>query len=130
MNMSKLAAGTGLALILILSACDGDAGNDGGETKRVVAANPFVDRLKGLNELDRGLALRRAIQDSRQRCKKIEQSGYQQDYKNMSMWVASCSDSGEWALFIAPNGDVQVRSCKDVKTLRLAECRLPNQTAS
>jgi hypothetical protein len=125
--MKKLAAGTGLALILMLGACDGGSGNGGGETKKVVAANPFVDQLKGLSPLNQGLALRRAIQDSKQRCKKVDQSGYQQDYKNMSMWVARCSDSGDWALFIAPNADVQVRSCKDVKTLDLPECRSPEK---
>ena len=130
--MKKLAAGTGLALILMLGACGdgGGAGDGGGNTKKVVAASPFVDQLKGLSEPNQGLALRRAIQDSKQRCKKVDQSGYQEDYKNMSMWVARCSDSGDWALFIAPKADVQVRSCKDVKTLDLPECRFPAKPAA
>jgi hypothetical protein len=124
--MLKLAAGTGLGLMLLLGACDGGS-QGGGNTRKVVAASPYVAQLKGLSELNRGLALRRAIQDSRQRCKKVDYSGYQEDYKNMSMWVARCSDSGDWALFIAPNADVQVRSCKDLKTLKLAECRFPEK---
>ena len=128
--MLKLAAGTGLGLMLLLGACDGGSAGGGGNTRKVVAASPYVEQLKGLSELNRGLALRRAIQDSRQRCKKVEYSGYQEDYKNMSMWVARCSDSGDWALFIAPNADVQVRSCKDLKTLKLTECRIPDKASA
>ena len=126
--MSKEAAGTGLALMLMLGACDGGAEQGGGNRTKMVAANPFVDQLKALSKPNQGLALRRAIQDSRQRCKKVDHSGYQEDYKNMSMWVARCSDSGDWALFIAPNADVQVRSCADVKTLGLPQCRFPAES--
>jgi hypothetical protein len=34
----------------------------------------------------------------------------------MKMWVAHC-DSGDWAVFLAPTGDVQVRACKDIPKL-------------
>lgn len=125
--MVKLAAGAGLGLMLVLGACDGGGEESSRGTTKVVAANPFVEQLKGLNEQNQGLALRRAIQDSKQRCKKVDYAGYQEDYKNMSMWVARCSDSGDWTLFIAPNADVQVRSCKDAKTLGLPECRIPDK---
>lgn len=91
---------------------------------RIVAATPYVDRLRTLDEVDRGLALRRAILDSGERCKRVERSAYQQDYENMSLWTARCSDSGAWALFIAPNGDVQVRACADAAELGLPECRI------
>jgi hypothetical protein len=118
-------AGAGAALMLMLAGCDG-----GGTTKTtaVSPSNQYVEKLKALSEANRGLALRRAIQDAGQRCKRVESSGYQENYKNMSVWTARCSD-GEWSLFIAPNGDVQVRSCKDVKTLGLPPCRFEAKRA-
>jgi hypothetical protein len=112
-----------LALAVATTGCDGGDGG-AGQTRSIKPSNPFVEQLKSLSEANRGLGLRRAVQDSKQRCKKAEASAYQQDYKNLSMWTLRCSD-GEYAIFIAPSGDVQVRSCKDVKTLGLPECRLP-----
>ena len=112
----------GLALAAALGACDGGSGGGETKTKSVKPANEYVERLKGLSELNRGLALRRAVQDTGQNCKKVESSGYQEDYKNLSVWNLRCTDA-EYALFIAPNGDVQVRSCTEVKQLGLPECR-------
>lgn len=111
-----------LALSLILAGCD-SGGGEASKTKSIRPSNPFVDQLKSLSEQNRGLGLRRAVQDSKQRCKKVETSAYQQDYKNLSMWTLRCTD-GEYAIFIAPSGDVQVRTCKDVETLGLPECRM------
>jgi len=123
--MLRLIALTGTALMLVLTGCDG-GGN--GKTTTVKAGSPYVDRLKALSEVNRGLALRRAIHDAGQRCKRVESSAYQEEYKNLSVWTARCSD-GEWSLFIAPNGDVQVRSCKEVKALGLPECRSDEKPA-
>ena len=124
--MLKSIAGTGAALMLMLGGCDG-GGN--GNTATVSASNQYVEKLKALSEVNQGLALRRAIQDAGQRCKRVESAGYQENYKNMSVWTARCSD-GEWSLFIAPNGDVQVRSCKDMKTLGLPPCRFDAEQTS
>jgi len=112
------------ALALSLGAC-GDTG-DGREprARAIKAGSPYVDKLKTLSALNRGLALRRAIQDSGERCKKTDASGYQEDYKNMSMWTARCSDTGDWAIFIAPNADVQVRACADLAQIKLPACRI------
>ena len=121
--MRKLLIGSAAVLV---AGCGGggDETKAEGNTIRMTAASPYVDQLKALNEINRGLALRRAIKDSGQQCKRVDRSAYQQDYKNMSMWVARCSDSGAWSLFIAPNGDVQVRSCDDAAQLDLPECRI------
>lgn len=112
-----------LLVSLALAAC-GDAGDSGGQAPTPIkAASPYVAQMRALSSLNRSLALRRAIQDSGERCKKIESSAYQQEYKNMAMWTAHCSDTGDWALFIAPNADVQVRKCADAAQLKLPACR-------
>ena len=119
--MRRLLAGA----LLILAGC-GDGG--GGEPRRTTTMKPsseYVDKLKALTPVNQGLALRRAIQDAGQRCKKVENAAYQEDYQNLSMWTARCSDTGDWALFIAPNADVQVRACKDLAALKLPVCRAP-----
>lgn len=105
------------------AACGGGEADQPTQTRKVVASSPLVDQLRGLSEMNRGLALRRAIQDSGKRCKRVDASGFQQDYQNLSMWTARCSDTGGWALFIAPNGDVQVRDCDDASRLGLPACR-------
>jgi uncharacterized membrane protein len=116
----------GIALALTLGGCGGP---EGGETKvkSVKAANEYVDQLKALSDDNRGLALRRAVQDTNQACKRVVASGYQEEYKNLSIWNLKCTD-GEYALFIAPNADVQVRSCADVKALGLPQCRFEEAT--
>lgn len=117
---------TGLALALALAGCDSGE-TEPTRTRSIAATNPHVDQLKSLSELNRGLGLRRAVRDSGQRCKSVETSGYQEDYKSMSMWTIRCSD-GEYAIFIAPTGDVQVRQCRQMPTLGLPGCRFPAKT--
>jgi hypothetical protein len=120
LNRAK-AAGIAAMLMLGLAGCDG--GGEPANTTKVTASTPYIEKLRALSEMNRGLALRRAIQDTGQACKKVDQSGYQEDYKNMSVWVARCSDGNDWALFVAPNGDVQVRSCAQSAQLGLPACR-------
>jgi len=124
-SMVRLVAITGLALAL--AGCDSGGGN-ARKTRSISAGNPHVEQLKSLSELNRGMGLRRAARDSGQRCKRVEFSGYQEDYKNLSMWTLRCSD-GDYSVFIAPTGDVQVRQCRHMKTLALPECRFPAGTS-
>jgi len=118
-----------MRMMMILVAATALAGCDkGGEERktqsiRVTGTSDFEARLKSLSDLDRGLGLRRAIMDSGARCKSVDASGYQQAYGNLSMWTVRCSDRGEFALFIAPNADVQVRRCADAAQLNLPACR-------
>ena len=122
--MRWIMAGASAALLLALGACE-----DGTPEQNVVQIKPRnegVERLKGLSELNRGLGLRRSILDTPGgACKRVDYSGYQQDYRNLSMWIVRCSDGHDWGVFIAPNEDVQVRPCPDLKTLGLPECRFP-----
>jgi hypothetical protein len=96
---------------------------------QVVAANPHSDQLKALSEPTRHLGLYRALRDNGQRCKRVDRGGYQQQYKTMAMWTAHCTDTGDYALYIAPNGDVQVSACKDARELGLPECRAAEASA-
>ena len=117
-----------LTLGLALAAC----GESGEPEKPVGMAigteNPGSDELKKLSPTMRKLGLYRAIRDSKMRCKRVDAGAYQQDYQNMAMWVARCSDSGDVAIFIAPNGDVQVRRCGQLAQLGLPQCKpLPEE---
>jgi hypothetical protein len=116
------------ALGLILAGCE-DGAPERNVTK-VVAANPFSDQLKTLSEPTRHLGLYRAIRDVGQRCKRVDRGAYQQQYKTMAMWTAHCTDTGDWALYIAPNGDVQASPCAHAKELGLPECRVQAGEAS
>ena len=113
---------------LLLAGCE-----DGAPERNVtpvVAANPQSDQLKALSEPMRHLGLYRALRDNGRRCKRVDRGEYQQQYKTMAMWTARCTDSGDWALYIAPNGDVQASPCADAKELGLPECALQAGEAS
>jgi hypothetical protein len=111
---------TSAALMLALAACDGGSPT---KMRSIAPANPYQEKLAGLSELNRSLALRRAVQDTGEPCKRIDTSAYQGLYKSLHMWTARCSGGQDWGLFIAPNGDVQVRSCAHLKQLGLPECK-------
>ena len=112
---------------LLLAGCEDGAPQE--NRIPIVAANPMSDQLKGLSEPTRNLGLYRAIRDNGRRCKRVDQGAYQQQYKTMAMWTARCSDTGDYSIYIAPNGDVQVSACKDAGELGLPECRLPAASA-
>lgn len=106
----------------LLIACDRGTETQAPQPRKMEIANPYQDRLIALSPANRRLALRRAIQDAGQSCKRIVGSAYQGPYKGQHQWVGRCEPGGDWAVFLAPNGDVQVRSCADVKALELPEC--------
>jgi hypothetical protein len=108
------------ACMMILAGCEDGAPER--NVTRVVVANPHSDQLKALSEPTRYLGLYRALRDNGQRCKRVDRGRYQQQYKTMAMWTANCTDTGEFTLYIAPNGDVQVSACKDARELKLPEC--------
>ncbi len=85
-------------------------------------ANPFNAKLLQLRPADRQGALDRAIVDDGQRCGRLTQSAYRGPYGNLGMWVARCKPGGDYAVFVGPDGSVQVRPCADLKGLKLPEC--------
>ncbi|HEX8215358.1 MAG TPA: hypothetical protein VF582_07810 [Allosphingosinicella sp.] len=110
--------------LLSLPACDAGGGGGGAHQNvtSIKAESAYVEQLRALSPQNRDLALRRAIQDSGQSCKRITSSQETGAYKNMATWTAHCEGGRDWAIFIAPNGDAQVRSCKHVEQLGLPGC--------
>jgi hypothetical protein len=88
----------------------------------IVVRSEAQDQLHQLDDMNRAIALKRAIYASGFRCKRVVASGYVQEYKNLSMWTASCDDKKEWAIFAGPDGSAQVRPCQDLAELGLPAC--------
>ncbi|HYI65253.1 MAG TPA: hypothetical protein VEW71_10245 [Allosphingosinicella sp.] len=118
--MKRLA--TCAALALALAGC-GDTSAPSSEDAQIRIENPGSDRLKTLSPLNQRIGLMRAIRDSGKRCRNVEALAYQQEYQGMAMWVALCADGRHWAVYIAPNEDVQVRNCSEAAQLDLPHCR-------
>ena len=96
---------------------------------RIRIANPYHDGLVALPPDLQRLGLMRAIRDNGRRCRRVAAARFQQDYRDMRMWVALCDDGRHWSIFIAANGDTQVRPCTDHAQLDLPVCR-PLQAAA
>ena len=111
------------ALALALAGC-GDTSAPSNEAAAAIRIeNPGSDRLKALTPLNQRIGLMRAIRASGKRCQGVERGAYQQEYQGMAMWVALCRDGRHWAVYIAPNEDVQVRDCSEAGQLGLPVCR-------
>lgn len=107
-----------------------------GDSQPTQPANPIVvrseaqDQLHQLNDMNRDIALRRAIFDSGATCQRVEESGYVQEWNNMSMWTARCSDRRQWAIFVAPDGTAQLRGCSTMEELGLPACVIRNKESA
>jgi len=88
----------------------------------IVVRSAAQDRLHQLDDLNRAIALKRAIYDSGMACKRVVKSGYVQEWNNLSMWTASCDDGNEWAIFAGPDGSAQVRRCQDLAQFNMPAC--------
>ena len=125
----RYAAALAAASALALAAC-GETGAPDEEGPATKIANPHHDQLLALPDELQRLGVMRAIRDNGKRCQRVERTAYQEDYRNLAMWVALCSDGRYWALFIAPTGDTQVRQCEEARQLRLPQCQpLPERPA-
>ena len=110
------------AAAILPAACGQPAPSEPRNEIRVRSAEQ--DQLHKLDDLNRAIALKRAIRQSGFRCLRIDRSGYVTEYKNLSMWMAICDDKREWAVFVGPDASVQVRLCKDVARYGLPACVL------
>lgn len=118
MRAAALLAG---ALALALAGCGGEDAREPRPATKI--ANPGHEELRALPPDMQRLGVMRAIRDNGKRCQRVEAAAYQEDYRNLAMWVALCSDGRHWAVFIAPNRDVEVRDCGDARQLGLPQCR-------
>jgi hypothetical protein len=116
----RLAAFSALPSALFLAGCGEMTPSK--NAPKIIIANPHSDRLKTLSPLYQRITLRRAIGDSGKRCRRVDALGYQQQYRGLAMWVALCDDGRHWAVFIAPNADIQVRLCTQNAQLNLPPC--------
>jgi len=125
MGMRKVMAVFGLAALL--AGCGDGGGNaperQGQQQEKAPKPNAFHDQLMTLGETDRGLALRRAVQDNGGSCRRILSSAYQEEYQGLRMWTLRCEGKRDWAVFVGAGGRVQARTCADNVKLKLPVCR-------
>ena len=111
-----------LASPLALLACDNSQPTQ--PRQPIVVRSEAQDQLHQLDDMNRDIALKRAILASGFRCKRVTGSGYVREYRNLSMWMAKCDDGRDWAIFAGPDGSAQVRLCKDVAEFGLPACEI------
>ena len=112
-----------LSVALLLAACggDGEAGNQTNRTSIKIADAGYVRQLRELDDSARTLTLRRAVLDSGNACHRAEESREIGTYEDLTVFSIRCNRS-DWAVFVGPRGDVQVRSCAHVEQLGLPSC--------
>lgn len=107
----------------MLSACGPTETDDAGNREETIIVRSEAQRaLFDLSDLNRAIALKRAITDQGLTCKQITASGFVGRYKNMDVWTATCADKRQWSLFVSANENVQVRLCDDNVKLGLPAC--------
>ena len=110
---------------LILAGC-GSQGSEQAAKKQpeIAVRSEEQNALHQLTDLNRDIALKRAILASGLRCKRVVRSGYVTEYNKLSMWSADCDDNRSWGIFVGADGSAQVRPCADNARFKLPECRI------
>ena len=106
----------------LLAACGGGEPDAPPLQNDIMVRSDAQQKLFDLNDLDRAIALKRAIADQGLRCGQIVSTGYVTRFRDMDMWTATCGDDRQWALFIGANDSVQVRLCADNEKVGLPAC--------
>jgi hypothetical protein len=111
--------------VVVLAAC-GKGGTPAEQPVQndIMVRSEAQQRLFDLNDLNRAIALKRALSDAGMRCGQIVSTGYVTRYKDMDMWTATCSDKRQWSLFISATDNVQVRLCDNNEQLGLPACKV------
>ena len=109
-----------LAAACSLAACDQSQPSQ--PRREIVVRSAEQNQLHQLDDMNRAIALKRAIYASGYTCRRVEESGFVGAYKNLDMWMARCNDRRTWAVFAGPDGSAQVRDCRDVEKVGLPAC--------
>ena len=113
-----------ILLLAAATACEDNPATQ--PSQPIVVRSEGQDRLHQLDDLNRAIALKRAIYESGSECRRVTESGYVGEYENTSYWMATCEDrygrTRDWALFVGPDESVQVRLCEDVAKAGLQPC--------
>ena len=116
--------GLPLVLVAALGACGDNPATQ--PSQPIVVRSEGQDKLHQLDDLNRAIALKRAIYEAGSECRRVTESGYVGEYENTSYWTATCEDqygrTRDWALFVGPDESVQVRLCEDVVKAGLQPC--------
>ncbi len=109
-----------IAAPLLASACNETATTE--PNQPIVVRSEAQDQLHQLDDLNRHIGLKRAIQASGNRCQRVDSSGYVQEHDNLSVWMATCDAKTEYSIFVGPDGSAQVRRCAEHAELKLPAC--------
>jgi hypothetical protein len=115
---------TALIATTLLAACDSGQNPAPPVQNDIMVRSAQQKQLLDLNDLDRAIALKRAIVGQGLRCEQIVSTGYVIRYKDMDVWTAKCSDDRQWSLFVGANDSVQVRLCNDNEKIGLPACKV------
>lgn len=114
-----------MIMIVPLSACGPEAAAPPMKQKISVRSDG-QKAMHQLSQLNREIALKRAIYDTGAACLRITKSGYVGTYENTEQWTATCVDkfkrTRDWALYVGADDSVQVRLCADVVKAGLPGC--------
>ena len=108
----------------VLASCGGGGGSAPPLQNDIIVRSDAQQRLFDLNDLDRAIALKRAITDQGMRCGQVVSTGYVTRFRNLDMWMATCGDQRNWSLFIGADDSVQVRLCDDNEKIGLPACKI------
>lgn len=110
---------------LLLAACgSGNTNRATTNQSEIAVRSEEQDALHQLDDMNRDIALKRAILASGLRCQRVVRSGYVTEYKKLSMWQADCDDNRSWGIFVGADGSAQVRPCSDNARFQLPECKI------
>lgn len=126
---SVIVAAAGALLLTACGSADQPEQQEQPTTRSIEVRSADQERLHELNDLNRSIALKRALQDSGYRCRRLIESGFVGTYENLDMWMARCDDQREWAIFVGPDGSAQVRDCEDVSGFGLPQCEITSKRA-
>lgn len=115
---------------LLAAGCGQQDSQQAQPVQKITVRSAEQDALHKASELNRVIALKRAIYDSGYSCKRITRSGYVGTYENLDMWTATCTEGRDWAIFVGPDGSAQVRDCADVARFGLPKCEVQPPASS